>query len=1242
MSNSTLTLLRFVLLLVLGSSVASTSFAQCIGGTTVSTFSGATTTYTCVGDGVDDVIQFKPSSFATAYAFIVTDAEDNILAVVTGNSVNFEGAGEGVCRVWGMSYAGVVNNPVGENIQTAVLTDFCYILSDNFVEVIRDSGDDVDGGMVATPSGATMVYTCPEDNVADIVTFTNTGSPNANYAYVVTDDQNNILGLPPGNSLDFDGAGDGVCRVWGLSYVGNIIAEPGDNAAEVQLAEGCFRLSENFITVIRSKPDGGTVAMPNGNTEREVCAGDGQPDVVMFTHDTESLAQYTYVITDDQNNILGLPPGNSLDFDGAGPGICRVWGLSYTGNITAAVGDNAAMIDLTDDCFDLSDNFITIIRTGVDGGTVAMPSGATMRYTCPGDGEDDIITFTNTSTSDANYAYVITDDENNILGIPPGNSQNFEGAGTGVCRVWGLSYTGNITAQPGDNAAEVALSDECFVLSENFITVIRDTPDGGTVAMPNGNTERETCAGDGEADVVMFTHDTESQANYAYVITDDENNILGLPPGNSLDFEGAGEGICRVWGLSYTGSITAQVGDNAALVDLTDDCFDLSDNFITIIRTGVDGGTVAMPNGETERETCAGDGVDDIVMFTHVTGASANYAYVITDDENNILGIPPGDSQNFEGAGEGICRVWGLSYTGNITAQAGDNAAMVDLTDGCFDLSDNFITIIRTGVDGGTVAMPNGETERETCAGDGVDDIVMFTHDTGSGANYAYVITDDENNILGIPPGDSQNFEGAGEGICRVWGLSYTGNITAQAGDNAAMVALTDGCFDLSDNFITINRIGVDGGTVAMPNGETERETCAGDGIDDIVMFTHDTGSGANYAYVITDDENNILGIPPGDSQNFEGAGEGVCRVWGLSYTGNITAQAGDNAAMVALTDGCFDLSDNFITINRIGVDGGTVAMPNGETERETCAGDGIDDIVMFTHDTGSSANYAYVITDDENNILGIPPGDSQNFEGAGEGICRVWGLSYTGSIIAQAGDNAAMVDLTDGCFDLSDNFITIIRNGVDGGMVAMPNTNTEVTVCAGDGEDDIIMFTNDSESGASYAYVITDDENNILGIPPGNSQNFEGAGSGICRVWGLSYTGNITAQAGDNAAQVALTDGCFALSDNFITVNRLSGDDCPSNLTGNLQGQMVNGSVVPTQVELYPNPVQQTLHIQLEKVHETNAQIEILDISGRILQQINTADQTIEVNVSQYDSGLYLVRLIEAGQVSSYKFLKQ
>ena len=64
----------------------------------------------------------------------------------------------------------------------------------------------------------------------------------------------------------------------------------------------------------------------------------------------------------------------------------------------------------------------------------------------------------------------------------------------------------------------------------------------------------------------FFDSTTTSTESYVYVVTDPTGLILGLPPGDSVDFGGAGIGTCWVWGLSYSGNFTAQVGDNATTV----------------------------------------------------------------------------------------------------------------------------------------------------------------------------------------------------------------------------------------------------------------------------------------------------------------------------------------------------------------------------------------------------------------------------------------------------------------------------------------------------------------------------------------------------------------------------------------------------------------------------------------------------------------------------------------------------
>ena len=91
-----------------------------------------------------------------------------------------------------------------------------------------------------------------------------------------------------------------------------------------------------------------------------------------------------------------------------------------------------------------------------------------------------MIDFTATGFNQ-NYRLIVTDDNYNVLGLPPGNTVNFEGAGVGTCLAWGVSYTGDVLINLGDNIFSTQFSSDCWDFSEP-VTVVRDTPDGGTVS----------------------------------------------------------------------------------------------------------------------------------------------------------------------------------------------------------------------------------------------------------------------------------------------------------------------------------------------------------------------------------------------------------------------------------------------------------------------------------------------------------------------------------------------------------------------------------------------------------------------------------------------------------------------------------------------------------------------------------------------------------------------------------------
>jgi len=109
----------------------------------------------------------------------------------------------------------------------------------------------INGG---TLSGGPFDFTI--DGIADYVSGISLDSSEINgtmSTYIITDDANNILRLPPTldavEGINFDGAGTGVCLIWHVSYEEGIMGlEVGQNTDDL---DGYFGLS-NSITVTRN------------------------------------------------------------------------------------------------------------------------------------------------------------------------------------------------------------------------------------------------------------------------------------------------------------------------------------------------------------------------------------------------------------------------------------------------------------------------------------------------------------------------------------------------------------------------------------------------------------------------------------------------------------------------------------------------------------------------------------------------------------------------------------------------------------------------------------------------------------------------------------------------------------------------------------------------------------------------------------------------------------------------------
>lgn len=636
------------------------------------------------------------------------------------------------------------------------------------------------------------------------------------------------------------------------------------------------------------------------------------------------------------------------------------------------------------------------------------------------------ITMGDSETSGTNSTFVVTDDQNNILGLPPTvealEGVNFDDAGGGVCLIWYLTYEDGLEGLEVEMNTNDLVGDFDF---SNSLEVIRNETVAGEIS--GGPYEFLV---DGEPDFVTeLTINTENAkgTNSTWVITDDQLNILGLPPTldavKEVDFDEAGAGVCLIWYLRFEDGLEgAEAGMNAA--DLSG-CFSLS-NSIEVNRIGAaNAGTIA--GGPFN--FCVDGEVDNVYEITldssEASGSSSTW--VVTDDLGNILGLPPTldalKGVNFDDAGAGTCLIWYARYEGEIQgAEMGMNANDVK---GNFALS-NPIEVVRSETKAGTIS---GGPYRFYVDGE-ADFVTGISLDSAmsSGTNSTWVITDDQLNILGLPPTleavKGVNFDEAGVGTCLIWYLRFEDGLKgAEMGANAADL---EGCFSLS-NSIEVKRVAgarageITGGPFSF---------CV-DGAPDMVNdITLDSSNafGSSSTWVITDDKGNILGLPPTldavKGVDFDEAGAGVCLIWYARYEGEIQgAEQGMNANDIT---GNFALS-NPLTVTRTKTDAGTIS---GGPYKFIV--DGTPDFVTgitLDNANASGANSSWIITDESGKILGLPPTleavKGVDFDEAGEGTCFIYYIRYEDGL--KGLKTGWTFDEFDGCFDIS-NAIKVVR----------------------------------------------------------------------------------------------------------------------------------------------------------------------------------------------------------------------
>jgi hypothetical protein len=225
---------------------------NCNGGNITT---GAFGTVQQCSDLPNDTLSISTNSPLPAnYVFVITNANDSILEIVTGPVVDLDAYPAGNFHVWGLSYTGsldlgstAVNQPVD-----GIMADTCASISNNFINIVRSSCivTGCAGGDVALADNSTYATFCAND-INDIVSFINNStSVDDAYTYFLTDANDFIIqqitGLWNANTATL-----GTYHIYGVSYLGSLDAASTSEGMPVSgiTASDCAELSANFVEV---------------------------------------------------------------------------------------------------------------------------------------------------------------------------------------------------------------------------------------------------------------------------------------------------------------------------------------------------------------------------------------------------------------------------------------------------------------------------------------------------------------------------------------------------------------------------------------------------------------------------------------------------------------------------------------------------------------------------------------------------------------------------------------------------------------------------------------------------------------------------------------------------------------------------------------------------------------------------------------------------------------------------------
>jgi len=234
--------------------------------------------------------------------------------------------------------------------------------------------------------------------------------------------------------------------------------------------------------------NGGNLSLLDGSQQRYVCKQNDTRTLVHLKHSELTTDKYVYVITNEEQKILGYSEDRSVDLSNVPRGTYHVWGVSYAGQPLRPIDVLISEATFSNDCFALSENWVRISYANL---TPPLITSNQENYVAITQFKNPLLNFQTTQNSDQELMYVVTNYRRRVVGLAK-EKFNFKDFGIGEYRVYAYSYTGEFNIKPGDFMMGV-ISDGCYEKSENYITVDKLVPAGFNPAItpedPMANTD---------------------------------------------------------------------------------------------------------------------------------------------------------------------------------------------------------------------------------------------------------------------------------------------------------------------------------------------------------------------------------------------------------------------------------------------------------------------------------------------------------------------------------------------------------------------------------------------------------------------------------------------------------------------------------------------------------------------------------------------------------------------------------